>query len=126
MADESNRNLSSTPTNDKLSVVNDEDDDGVFNSSSAGGDGGITKAKVTRKRYSREMIVTLLEIVDEILPCGNKDWDTVALKYNVIYSVSSANLTNIVSVIYYSFLSFLSFLLLKFFLIICPFVDFPQ
>lgn len=86
MSDESNRFLSATPTNDKLSVVNDEDDDGAFNSSSAGGEGGTTKAKITRKRYTREMIVTLLEIVDEILPYGNKDWEAVAVKYNAIYA----------------------------------------
>jgi hypothetical protein len=64
---------------DNSGLLGDEDDE-QLNASNG-------KAKITRKRYTREMIVTLLEIVDEVLPYGNRDWETVAAKYNHIFNV---------------------------------------
>jgi hypothetical protein len=44
--------------------------------------------KITRKRYNKQMIAYLLDVIEELLPFGNKEWELVAMKFNQHFSVS--------------------------------------
>jgi len=51
-------------------------------------EGTSGKAKASRKRYSKQMVNSLLDTIEEYLPYGNREWDMVVQKFNITFQES--------------------------------------
>jgi len=73
--------ISGTPSTvaieDREKIEPDEETEEAYGSSG--------KVKATRKRYSKQLVNDLLDLIEEHLPYGNKEWDLVVQKFNATY-----------------------------------------